>query len=146
MFHSSRKEMADLKKAGRVLTEKPESVQDILEVLRISPSGIMEVSQGLYTKSYFIDDANYSTLTYEEQRAFFLSWNKAINALDIQFKITYFNKLQNMEEFRKKYLYQHKGDVLDGAREAFNDIIETKLLEGKHGIEQIKNIYDLCSS
>ncbi len=98
MFHSSRKEMADLKKAGRVLTEKPESVQDILEVLRISPSGIMEVSQGLYTKSYLIDDANYSTLTYEEQRAFFLSWNKTINALDIQFKITYFNKLQNMEK------------------------------------------------
>ncbi len=143
MFHSSRKEMAELKKAGRVLTEKPESVQDILEVLRISPSGIMEVSQGLYTKSYLIDDANYSTLTYEEQRAFFLSWNKAINALDIQFKITYFNKLQNMEEFRKKYLYQHKGDVLDGAREAFNDIIEAKLLEGKHGIEQIK-IFTIC--
>lgn len=76
MFHSSRKEMADLKKAGRVLTEKPESVQDILEVLRISPSGIMEVSQGLYTKSYLIDDANYSTLTYEEtcESATFQRW------------------------------------------------------------------------
>ncbi len=138
LFYSSRKEFAELKKPQNVYREKPQNVQETLEVLRLAPNGIMEAGEGCYTKSYYINDANYNTLTYEEQLDFFMKWNKLMNSIDQPFKITYFNKLQNMMEFREKILYQMKKDVLDSAREAFNEIIETKLLEGRHGIEQMK--------
>ena len=138
IFYSSRKEFAELKKPQKLFRQVPENVQETLEILRIAPGGVMEVEKNLYSKSYQIEDSNYNTLTYEEQLEFFLRWSKLISSIDNPFKITIINQLQNMTEFHEKILYQKKWDHLDEAREAFNEIIETKMLEGRHGIEQIK--------
>lgn len=138
LIKSPRREFSQLKKPTKVEVEIPVSVQDTLEITRIAPNGIFEVAKDIYTKSYLLEDANYGTQTYEEQLNFFEEWCKTLNAMDVAFKITFFNKIQDMEAFRREVLYQHTGDILDSARDAFNDVIETKTLEGKHGIETVK--------
>ena len=138
IFYSSRAEFAGLKKSQTLLRQIPESVQETLEILRIAPNGVMEVGKNTYSKSYQIEDSNYNTLTYEEQLEFFLRWSKLISSIDNPFKITIINQMQNMKEFHENILYQKRGNDLDEARDAFNEIIDTKMLEGRHGIEQIK--------
>ena len=58
MFQSARAEYYRLKKPCPVKKFKATTVQDVLEILRIAPNGIMEVSKNQYAKSYFLHTKN----------------------------------------------------------------------------------------
>lgn len=45
-----------------------------------------------------------------------------------------------MQEVRERILYRHKEDGYDWLREAYNDIIESRIVEGRQGICQEKFI------
>jgi hypothetical protein len=133
-----RKEFMDLKKALPVLVQYPKSVQDTIEILRIAPSGIFQVSEKRFSKQYLFEDVNYVDSLYEEQLAFFEEWCKTLDVFDIEFKITIFNKYRDMQKLRDTILYQYKADGYDDIRVFYNDIIENKIYEAKQGIEQVK--------
>lgn len=136
-----RKEFLKLKKPNTFINNNPSSVQDTIDVLRIAPNGIWEVGENLYSKVYLVQDINYCTMTYEEQVSFFGEWCRILNSLDVfLFKITVFNKNRDMVEFKNKILYQHKADMYNLQRDCYNDIITSKIVDGKKGIEQVKYI------
>lgn len=114
-------------------------VQDTVEIMKMSPDGIFQISDKLYSFTFLLGDINYVTKTYEEQVSFFGEWCRIINAWDFHnAKITIFNKNRNIVEFEENILYKHKDDVFDDIRDSYNDIIENKIMIGKKGIEQVK--------
>lgn len=134
-----KKQFYKLREPDKTYEKTINTVQDTIPIRRIAPNGIFEVGPNLYSKSFLINDMNYVTKTFEEQKLFFGAWTRLINSLDVHmFQITVFNRNRNMDEFRKKILYQHKNDGFDYQRDCYNDIMERKILDGKNGIEQIK--------
>lgn len=119
-------------------------VQDTIEIMKLSPDGIFQISDKLYSFTFLLGDINYVTKTYEEQVSFFGEWCRIINAWDFHnAKITIFNKNRNIVEFKENILYKHKDDVFDDIRDSYNDIIENKIIVGKKGIEQVKFLRDM---
>lgn len=128
-----------LKKPEDFRIKNAESVQDTIEIMKISENGIFQVADNLYSFTFIMGDINYVTKTYNEQVSFFGEWCRIINAFDFHnAKITIFNKNRNMVEFRENILYSHKNDLFDDIRDSYNDIIENKIIVGKKGIEQVK--------
>ena len=65
-----------LKKASEPLYKTPKSVQQTIEIMKISECGIFEVTVGRYSKTYRFSDVNYATRTENEQESFFQKYCK----------------------------------------------------------------------
>lgn len=128
----------ELKKPDEFIVKTPKNTRDVAGFERIAPNGIMQIGKDTWSKSYRLQDVNYTTKTYDEQLAFFYDWCKNINTFDIAVKITVFNENRDMQEIREKIFYRHKEDNYDWLRDAYNDIMESKITEGRQGIRQEK--------
>lgn len=126
----------ELKKADEPLYRTPASIQETIEILKISESGIFEVSKNRYSKCYRFQDINYTTANEEEQISIFERYCRFLNSLDVNFKITVNNKNKDMEELRSKVFLQPQPDGFDDYRGIYNDIMEQKIREGRQGIQQ----------
>lgn len=114
----------------------PKYLQEVMGFQRISREGIFEVVKGRYSRTYRFQDINYVTAGTEDQMEILKQYCKTVNAIDVSFKITVNNRNKNMQEFRENVLFQRKGDGFDWIREAYNRITESRIVEGKQGIEQ----------
>ena len=141
---NKRKYFMDLKQPDPLMYEKPSGMQESLEIRQISPGGIFCVGKHLWSKSYLLCDVNYTHKTFSEQFSFFSDWCRMLNAVDTRMKITFFNRHRDMSVIRDHILFPYKNDGFDDLREAYNDIMESKLFEGKNGIEQIKLLTITC--
>lgn len=126
-----------LKKKDKTV-KAPKYIQEIMGVQRIAGNGIFEVERGRYSKTYRFTDINYVTASTEDQVRILKQYCKAVNAIDVYFKITVHNKNKNMQDFRENVLFQRKEDGYDALRDAYNKITELRIVEGKQGIEQEK--------
>lgn len=124
------------KKASEPLYKTPKSVQEAIEILKISKHGIFEVLYNRYTKTYRFQDINYTTTNEKEQTEIFEKYCKFLNALDVEFKITINNKNKNMADLQENVLFQNENDSFDEFRITYNIIMQEKILEGRQGIEQ----------
>ena len=125
-----------LKKASEPLYKSPKSIQETIEIMAIAENGIFEVSKNHYSKSYRFQDINYTTATEDEQVDIFERYCKFLNSLDCNYKITINNKNKDMMELRTKVLLPISNDGYDDYRKTYNEIIEEKIIEGSHVIEQ----------
>ena len=132
--------MNTLKKETALWKAKSDSVQDMIEIRRISPAGIFELVPEQYSKTLEIKDVNYSSMGYQEQVVFFDEWSHVIDSLKSSFKITIFNQHRNMKKLEEHILYPLQQDAYDEARECYNDIMRQKILVGKKGVEQHRHI------
>ena len=67
---SKRKIFMSLKEPDKVNVPQPQCTQDMIEIKRIAPNGIFQVTEEKWSKSYLLVDVNYTTKTYDEQLAF----------------------------------------------------------------------------
>lgn len=125
-----------LKNADEPFYATPKSVQQAIEIKSISKSGIFEVAEGKYTKTYLFSDINYVTHTRDGQLSLFERWCAILNSFDVPFKITISNKNKDMERTKEEILFKMQKDGFDKYREAYNDIIIRKIDEGRKGIDQ----------
>lgn len=126
-----------LKKTEKTV-KAPKYVQQVMGIQRLAGNGIFEVIKGRYSKTYRFSDINYVTSSTDDQIRILKQYCKAVNAIDVYFKITIHNKNKNMLDFRQNILFQHKSDSYDWLRDAYNKITEHRIVEGKQGIEQEK--------
>lgn len=127
-----------LKRPDPLLHEGASSAQEAIEIRRVSPGGMFEIGQDRYSKTFEINDINYSNKGYQEQVLFFDSWAKTLNAFSVPFKITVFNRRRSLKTLNEKILYKMQGDAYDEARECYNDVMRSKIIDDKQGIEQKK--------
>lgn len=138
LIESTSIQFQNLKKPDPVWHENPSSVQEAIEIRRVSPGGMFEIGQDKYSKTFDINDINYSNKAYGEQVIFFDQWSKTLNAFSNPSKITIYNKRRSMRTLEEKVMYKKRGDTYDEARECYNDIMRSKIIDDKQGIEQKK--------
>lgn len=119
------------------------SVQESLEIKKVSLDGTFQVGDNLYSRSYILDDVSYRIKEYKEQLLFLEQWCKIINTFECSIKIGILNRKRDLEYLKKYVLYHEKKDGLDSSRDAYNDIIWNKVVNDKNGLEQVK-ILTVC--
>lgn len=126
----------ELKKASEPLYKTPKSIQETIEIMKVAENGIFEVAKNHFSKCYRFQDINYTTTNEEEQIDIFERYCKFLNSLDVNFKITINNKNKNMEDLREHVFLQSEQDGFNNYRKIYNDIMESKIHEGRQGIEK----------
>lgn len=104
---------SEIKKASESLYKSPKSVQETIEILKISESGIFEVADGKYSKTYRFSDVNYATRSEDEQESFFQRYCRCLNSFDCTFKITVNNKNKDMDVLRNEVMLKYRNDGFD---------------------------------
>jgi len=127
---------SELKKASEPLYKTPKSIQETIEIMKIAENGIFEVAKNRFSKCYRFQDINYTTTNEGEQIDIFERYCKFLNSLDVSFKITINNKNKDMEDLREHVFLQSEPDGFNNFRKIYNDIMESKIHEGRQGIEQ----------
>lgn len=105
-------------------------------------SNITFLGKNKYSKTFTFTDINYHTSKQEEQENFFLEYGNILNSFDSTTKIqvTIINEEVDFNEFRNIVITKLKGDNLDIYREEYNQMIDSKLLEGNNNLIQSKYI------
>lgn len=137
----SRKERRARKRSEKALKKKaqklivPKTVQDTIPYSRVYPdTGIIETQNGVFTKTYRLDDVNYQVAKDEEQTDMFLKYAEFMNAFDpsTRFQITVVQQNINLAEFEADTMLEMENDGLDYLREEQNDLLRGKIREGKN--------------
>lgn len=135
-----------VKKVTKKKNKIPKSVQDTIPYLGVYKNGIIEISEGYYTKMYQLEDVDFKTASDEISDTIFDTFGKLLNSFDdktsIQFTID--NKRINRKEFEQEILTKMRGDALDELREENNQILSDKLKEGRSNMQHLKYL-TVCS-
>ena len=143
-----KKDLKARKRSDKALKKKakklviPKTVQETIPYTRVYPeSGIIETADGVFTKTYLLDDVNYQVAKDEEQTEMFLKYAEFMNAFDAgtTFQITVNQQAMNIAEFEASTLLEMQSDGLDYLREEKNAELREKIREGKN--ELIKQKY-----
>ena len=116
----------------------PRSVQQIIPVRRIWPSGIFQVGAQKYSRAYRFSDINYALAGKEEKEAMASQYMDLLNSLEIgaTTKITVSNRRRNRQDFEKNILIPLKKDGLDAYRKEFNEILLEKACGGNGMVQE----------
>lgn len=122
-------------------TKIPKSSQDTIPYKAAYDNGIIEISTGVFSKSYYIEDANFKIASQDDQDNLFLKYGDMLNMFghEVKAEITVYNRSMVRENFEKEVLMEYKYDGLDEYRQEANDILLEKMAEGKNNI--VKEIY-----
>ena len=126
------------KKAKKLILK---SMQDVLDFEQIHEDGIIE-SKGYYSKLYNLVDSNFVTEPEDKQVDYLRNYTKLINRFpeNVDISIIIVNKRNTMEDLTKSYHIEPQGDKYDCFRDAYNEIIDEKIKEGRNDIAKEKYI------
>lgn len=129
--------ISEIKKASEPLYKIPSSTQQLIEISKISTSGIFETSNGRYSKTYRFTDVNYSTEPDEEQIVLISRFSKLLDSIGSEYKISVFNRKMDKSKFAEEVFYKYKEDGFDQIRDCYNELMERDIENCGQGIEQI---------
>ena len=129
--------ISEIKKASEPLYKIPSSTQQLIEISKISTSGIFETSNGRYSKTYRFTDVNYSTEPDEEQIVLISRFSKLLDSIGSEYKISIFNRKMDKSKFAEEVFYKYKEDGFDQIRDCYNELMERDIENCGQGIEQI---------
>ncbi len=118
----------------------PRTIQETIPYKQVYKNGIIETTEGYFTKSYMLEDVDFKTSAEDISQMIFDTFGKLINTFDsnmlVQFTVN--NKRINKRDFEKTILTKMKGDDLDELREENNQVLRDKLKEGKSNMQHLK--------
>ena len=114
--------------------------QDTIPYIAAYGNGVIETSPGKFTRMYPIIDMNFKTVSQEDQDNIFLKYGDLLNLFgsEVEAEITFFNRSVKQEEIQKNILLPMAGDSLDEYREEINDILISKISEGRNNLKREK--------
>lgn len=120
----------------------PKTVQDSIPYVRVFENDIIEVSPGLYSKSYLLGDVNFAIASQEEQENIFLAYCDFLNTFgsDVNIQVSVNNRNVDVEDFKKKVLIKPQQDNLNDLREEYNTMLLNKMSEGRNNMIREKYI------
>lgn len=112
------------------------TAQESVPYINVYKNGIIETSYNHYSKSYLLHDVNFNTATDDEQWTIFEHYESLLNMFgpEVKAEITIFNRNVDKEKFRREVLLKMRGDGLDKYRIQNNEILESKMSEGKNNV------------
>ena len=91
----------------------------------------------LFSKSYLIEDINYTVLSDDEQEVKLRQYADLLNGFDstVSVQLSMVNLPMSREEFDRKLVLKPRGDGHDNRRQEFNRVIRDKVTEGQKGLQ-----------
>lgn len=121
----------------------PNSAQTTIPYKRLyrdenTKGGIIETSDGVFSKSYMIPDTNYSDAGDENQEHILKQFETILSTFspNAHYQITVNNRTIDQNEFNKRVLIDYKNDsqMLDKLRAQHNELVIDKMQEGKNNL------------
>lgn len=114
----------------------PKTAQDTIPYKDVYKEGIIESKPNFFTKTYKLNDINFSIAPYEEQESMFQKYQEFLNSFDsnTDIQIVINNKNVDEETLLKEVLCSHKQDGLDHFRDEMNDMLKEKMTEGRNNL------------
>lgn len=138
------KVLSGKKKASRqkVKTKVPRTVQQSIPYLKALDNGLFEVVKGLYSKTIRFQDVNYQTARQDDQEDIFVKYGAFLNYFSpsTQLQVTIFNRTMDKSKLESNILINSRKDGLDEFREEYNEMLKTKITEGRNDIIKEKYI------
>lgn len=133
------------KLTGLSSKEAPNSAQTSIPYVRVyddtyTKGGIIETSDGIFTKSYMIYDTNYSDAGDEKQDEILKAFEKILTTFlpNARYQITINNRTVDQSEFNKQVLIDYQNDEFDKLRAEHNELILEMIQEGKNNLKAEK--------
>lgn len=107
--------------------------QELYDIKSIDETGIFELNNKMFSKSYILSDINFSGVTEDEQKAITSNFSHVLNSVQCRFSYTVANEYNiNL----KNILFTDKGDRLDELRHDFNVTIKDAVTKARQGLYQ----------
>ena len=65
----------------------PKTVQDTIPYIAVYKNGIIETEEGVFSKTYKLEDVNFKLASQEEQERIFLAYGDLLNSFNSDVKI-----------------------------------------------------------
>ncbi|SEG03612.1 VirB4-like conjugal transfer ATPase, CD1110 family [Lachnospira multipara] len=118
----------------------PKTVQDSIPFRGIMQDGIIETKPGVFTKTYKLEDANFTMLNEDEQISFMKKFMNILNTFPDGCKWQF--NIYNHEIDKRKTLedicIKPQGDNLNKYRKEMNEILTSNLKHGNASLTQDK--------
>lgn len=130
------KSLFETKKKKKKKLEIPKTVQKSIPYKAIYLNGIIEDNDGRFSKSYFLEDVNFTIAAQNEQEVIFERYGEFLNMFspDVSVQINVFNRNVDKDKYYDEVLIKHKRDGLDDLRDESNGILISKINEGKNNL------------
>ena len=117
-------------------TRVPKDVAESIPYRSVYPNGIIEDYDNNFSKTYRIDDVNFSLESDEARQEIFLNYEKVLNTVSAGMvaQLTIFNRSVDIDTVRNNILMKPKDDSFNQLREEWNDLLLEKLQEGRNNL------------
>lgn len=121
---------------GSKKTKINTTVQKTIPYRNVYLNGIIEVEEGLFTKSYYIGDVNFKIAPTQDQENIFSLYGDLLNQFDSEcsISVTIYNRNLNESKFNRDTLIPYESDGLNEYRDEFNNMLISKVAEGKNNL------------
>lgn len=127
------------RKLKKVLNLRPHfNIADSVPVCSVAGDGTMEIAEGLYSRTYRVQDINFGTARRDERGAVSRKWANVLQSIDPAYdlQVCIYNHSVSMDYLSDAVLLQEAGDGRDRLRADINRIIRRNMLEGNNGIRR----------
>lgn len=131
-----------MKRRRSAMSNVPKSVQETIPYIADYEEGIFEILEGVYSKTFEMQDINYQVSKEAEQIAIFCKYGEFLNYFseDMLVNISIVNKRANQENQEDEITFKMRHDNLNEHRKEYNRIIMRQLASGKNDMIQNKYV------
>lgn len=130
-------------KKKKAVEHIPQTLQESIPYERVfAEGGIIEIKQGVYSKSYPLTEINFKTASNDKQWQTAEAWSKLVASFSpgTTVEVTIYNKTVDIMKFQEDILLNMKNDGLDVYREEYNVMLLDKLAGAKNNLESVKTL------
>lgn len=147
-FKQKNKKTSLIEKISQAEKNAISTVQESIPIVRVYEDGgeknpcmgVIEIQDGVFTKSYVINDTNYSDAGEEKQNVILETFKKILTGFDANcgYEITINNRTVDQQEFNRKVLMQYANDNYDEFRIQHNELVIDMMQQGKNNLRSEK--------
>ena len=108
----------------------------------VYPNGIMELSNGMFSKTYRIPEMNFKTAHEDKQWTAASDWSAFICSFDedVNIEVSLCNETIDINKFQEQVLLGMKADGLNKYREEYNNMLLSRMTGAKNNLQTIPYI------
>lgn len=113
------------------------TIANSIPYLHVFKNGMIEVTDGRYSKSYRFPDVNFKMATDDMQRKIAEAYSEFLSSFDsgTDIEVTLYNRSIDIEEFQKQVFIPMKADNLNEYREEYNKMLLDKMSGAKNNLQ-----------
>lgn len=128
-------------KKDKSLYKMPKSVQETIDIVKVSESGLFELPGNRFSATWELEDVNYKIEDELSKDDFLYKYfTEVINPINCPFKITIKNKKKDIQSIEDDYLIPYIHDEYIELRENVNKEVLRRIKQSRRGFQQNKYI------